>query len=63
MKRKNKEGEEKMAELKRRLGEAEKGRREAEERLAQAGHNPGAHNYLKVIKLTIPVTFKYIFLL
>ncbi len=48
MKRKGKEAEEKVAELKRRLAEAEKGRREAEDRLAHAGHNTGADNYLKV---------------
>jgi ribosome-interacting GTPase 1 len=49
MKRKGKETEEKMAELKRRLAEVEKGRKEAEERLAKAGCNTGADNYLKVL--------------
>ena len=36
-----------MTDLTRRLGEAERGRQEAEQRLAQAGCNVGADNYLK----------------
>jgi len=46
-KRKGKEEEDKVDDLRRRLGEAERGRKEAEERLAHAGSNAGADNYLK----------------
>ena len=42
-----KELENSVTDMSRRLGEAERGRQEAEERLAQAGCNAGADNYLK----------------
>ena len=42
-----KEMENTVTDMTRRLGEAERGRQEAEERLAQAGCNAGADNYLK----------------
>ena len=41
------EAEDAMLEVSRRLNEAERGRQEAEQRLAQAGCNVGADNYLK----------------
>merc|ERR550519_2999449 len=41
------EMEKQLAELRHKLGEAESGRKTAERRLAQAGTNHGADNYLK----------------
>lgn len=47
LKKKSGEAEERMAELRHRLTEAERGRKESEERLAAAGANAGADSYLK----------------
>ena len=47
VKKEAKELEDSMLEVTRRLSEAERGRQEAEQRLAQAGCNVGADNYLK----------------
>ena len=47
VKKEVKELEDSMLEVTRRLSEAERGRQEAEQRLAQAGCNVGADNYLK----------------
>lgn len=48
LRKKGREAEERIGDVLRRLDEAEKGRKEAEDRLVAAGSNSGADNYLKV---------------
>ena len=48
LRKKGREAEDRIGDVMRRLEEAERGRKEAEDRLVAAGSNTGADNYLKV---------------
>ena len=67
MRRKGRAAEERLAEVHKRLTEAEKGRKEAEDRLAVVGASVPADTYLKVCRylsdLYICFSFQWCFLL
>ena len=48
LRKKGREAEDRIGDVMRRLEEAERGRKEADDRLVAAGSNTGADNYLKV---------------